>query len=67
MRNRCGTWRTRPHTAHTSYDVPLHLVGAIPGMRLREGGGWPHRTHLLELLGVERPAAMTGKSLIEQG
>ncbi|MEC7353011.1 MAG: 2,3-bisphosphoglycerate-independent phosphoglycerate mutase [Planctomycetota bacterium] len=56
-----------PHTAHTSYDVPLHLVGErFRGMRLREGGRLADiAPTLLELLGVERPAAMTGKSLIE--
>ena len=56
-----------PHTAHTSYDVPLHLVGErFRGMRLREGGRLADiAPTLLELLGVERPAAMTGESLIE--
>ena len=53
-----------PHTAHTTNPVPCVLVGR-PGLGLRSGGclGDVAPT-LLELMGLEQPAAMTGRSLI---
>jgi len=55
-----------PFTAHTTNPVPFILVGAGP-LRLREGGvlGDVAPT-VLELLGVDPPAQMTGRSLIER-
>jgi 2,3-bisphosphoglycerate-independent phosphoglycerate mutase len=57
-----------PHTAHTTNDVPLFWVTADPaGRRLRDGGLADIAPTLCELLGIEPPAAMTGKSLLCEG
>jgi 2,3-bisphosphoglycerate-independent phosphoglycerate mutase len=56
-----------PHTAHTTYDVPLHVVStAHQAASLR-----PHSRladiapTILALMELERPSAMTGTSLLE--
>ena len=56
-----------PHTAHTTYDVPLIVVEpGLEGKRLREGGRLADiAPTLLRLMGIEQPAEMTGQSLIE--
>jgi len=56
-----------PHTAHTTNPVPCVLVGGPTGARLRDGGvlGDVAPT-VLELMGLEQPAAMTGRSLLER-
>ena len=52
-----------PHTAHTTNPVPLVLTEA--GSRLREGGELSDLAPtVLGLLGIEPPAAMTGRSLV---
>jgi 2,3-bisphosphoglycerate-independent phosphoglycerate mutase len=52
-----------PNTAHSLNPVPL--VVTVPGLGLREGGILADvAPTVLEMLGIERPAAMTGKSLI---
>ncbi len=55
-----------PHTAHTVYDVPLIVVGdAILGRSLREGGRLADiLPTALELMGLDKPQAMTGQSLL---
>ncbi|MEX2536562.1 MAG: 2,3-bisphosphoglycerate-independent phosphoglycerate mutase [Trueperaceae bacterium] len=54
----------RPHTAHTTNPVPCILVGA-GGADLRPDGVLGDVTPtILELLGLEIPAEMTGRSLI---
>jgi len=58
-----------PHTAHTTNPVPCVLVTDDPELRrrtLRSGGvlGDVAPT-LLELLGLEQPAEMTGRSLLQ--
>lgn len=54
-----------PHTAHTTNPVPCVLVGGPAGARLRAGGvlGDVAPT-VLELLGLDQPAVMTGRSLL---
>lgn len=52
----------KPVTAHTTSRVPLIMVN-YPG-RLRDGALCDIAPTLLEMLGVEQPAEMTGKSLI---
>ena len=43
----------------------MPLIVTVPGLRLREGGILADvAPTLLELLGIERPEAMTGRSLI---
>ncbi|MCH9646671.1 MAG: 2,3-bisphosphoglycerate-independent phosphoglycerate mutase [Deltaproteobacteria bacterium] len=64
-----------PHTAHTTYDVELILVdpghtssasgnSQTPSASLRAGRLADVFPTVLELLGIEQPAAMTGKSLL---
>ena len=52
----------QPHTAHTTNPVPLILVGAQA--KLRPGRLADLAPTLLELMGYEKPAEMTGNSLI---
>lgn len=56
-----------PHTAHTTYDVPLHVVGEhFKGRRLRSGGRLADIVPTsLEMIGLPKPDAMTGRSLLE--
>ena len=52
-----------PHTAHTTNPVPLLLTGG--SRALREGGELSDLAPtVLDLLGVEQPPAMTGRSLL---
>jgi 2,3-bisphosphoglycerate-independent phosphoglycerate mutase len=53
-----------PHTAHTLSPVPVVLVGAPPGARLRDGRLADLAPTLLQLMGLEPPPEMTGRSLI---
>lgn len=54
-----------PFTAHTTNPVPFILVNADPAYRLREGGCLADIVPtLIELMGMEQPAEMTGKSLL---
>ncbi|MHC5113060.1 MAG: 2,3-bisphosphoglycerate-independent phosphoglycerate mutase [Planctomycetota bacterium] len=55
-----------PHTAHTTYDVPLFVVGApFEGRKLRANGRLGDiAPTMLEILGIPRPAEMTGESLL---
>ena len=56
-----------PHTAHTTNPVPVVLVGADPGMTLRNGRLADVAPTVLDLLGLEQPVAMTGLSVLERG
>lgn len=54
-----------PFTAHTTNPVPFILVNADPAYRLREGGCLADiAPTLIQLMGVEQPKEMTGKSLL---
>ena len=54
-----------PFTAHTTNPVPFILVNADPAYRLREGGCLADiAPTLIQLMGMEQPKEMTGKSLI---
>jgi 2,3-bisphosphoglycerate-independent phosphoglycerate mutase len=53
-----------PHTAHTTNPVPVILVGGPEGARLRPGRLADLAPSLLDLMGIEKPAEMTGESLI---
>jgi 2,3-bisphosphoglycerate-independent phosphoglycerate mutase len=55
-----------PHTAHTLNPVPVILVDDTrPDVSLRDGGSLRDvAPTILELLGIEQPAEMTGRSLI---
>ena len=52
-----------PHTAHTTNLVPVILVGAPDGTRLRDGRLADLAPTLLDLMGIDRPSAMTGSPL----
>ncbi len=53
-------------TAHTTNVVPLVLIGAESGAKLKNGRLADIAPTLLDLLGLEIPAEMTGESLIER-
>ena len=54
-----------PFTAHTTNPVPFILVNADPSYGLREGGCLADiAPTLIQLMGMEQPAEMTGKSLL---
>lgn len=55
-----------PHTAHTTFDVPLIVVEpGLDGKTLRQDGRLADvAPTLLSLLGLEKPSEMTGESLI---
>jgi 2,3-bisphosphoglycerate-independent phosphoglycerate mutase len=55
-----------PHTAHTNYTVPCSVVGAeFRGRSLRGDGRLGDLAPtLLDMIGLAKPAEMTGKSLL---
>ena len=54
-----------PYTAHTTNPVPFILVNADPSYKLREGGCLADIVPtLIEMMGMEQPVEMTGKSLL---
>ncbi len=54
-----------PHTAHTLNPVPVILYGAQQGVALRSGGRLADvAPTILELMALEQPKEMTGKSLL---
>ncbi len=55
-----------PHTAHTLNPVPVAVVGGPAGARLRDGRLADLAPTLLDLMGLDQPPEMTGRSLIER-
>ena len=58
-----------PHTAHTTYDVELIVVDdRLQGKEARtKAAGWrTSRRPLLHMMGLPKPAEMTGTSLIPE-
>lgn len=56
-----------PFTAHTTNPVPFILVNYDPAYTLREGGCLADIIPtLIQIMGKEQPAEMTGKSLLEK-
>ena len=54
-----------PFTAHTTNQVPFILVNYDPAYKLREGGCLADIIPtLIQIMGKEQPAEMTGKSLL---
>ena len=52
-----------PNTAHSLNPVPV--IVTVPGLDLRSGGVLADvAPTLLEMMGIEQPAEMTGESLI---
>ena len=55
-----------PHTAHTTFPVPVILVGGPAGAGLRDGGRLADLAPtLLALMGLPQPPEMTGVSLLK--
>jgi 2,3-bisphosphoglycerate-independent phosphoglycerate mutase len=54
-----------PHTSHTLNRVPVALFGGPEGARLRDGRLADLAPTLLDLMGLDLPPEMTGRSLIE--
>ncbi|HZU60112.1 MAG TPA: 2,3-bisphosphoglycerate-independent phosphoglycerate mutase, partial [Solirubrobacteraceae bacterium] len=55
-----------PNTAHSMNPVPLILT--LPSVRLRDGGILADvAPTILDVLGIEQPPAMTGRSLLVRG
>jgi len=52
-----------PHTAHTTNPVPVVLMGSNTG--IQEGRLADLAPTILELMGIPKPAEMTGRSLIQ--
>lgn len=57
-----------PFTAHTTYPVPLVVVGYGNDFKLKAEGGklCDLSPTMLDIMGVEKPAEMSGVSLIER-
>lgn len=57
-----------PHTAHTNNPVPLIFIDdSMKNVTIREGGRLSDvAPTLLELMGIDKPAEMTGESLIQR-
>ncbi|WP_333712704.1 2,3-bisphosphoglycerate-independent phosphoglycerate mutase [Yoonia sp.] len=53
-----------PHTAHTTNPVPVALVGGPSGVTLRDGRLADLAPTVLDLMGLDLPPEMTGRSLI---
>jgi 2,3-bisphosphoglycerate-independent phosphoglycerate mutase len=53
-----------PHTAHTTNPVPVFCAGAPKGAKLHDGILADIAPTLLTLLGLAKPALMTGESLL---
>jgi len=53
-----------PHTAHTLNPVPVILVNGPEGAQMRDGRLADLAPTLLQLMGLDPPPEMTGKSLI---
>jgi len=54
---------TTPYTAHTTNLVPFYIVGA--DVKLRDGRLADIAPTMLDLMGLKKPAEMTGETLIE--
>ena len=54
-----------PHTAHTTNPVPLILVG-MEDVKLKEGKLADLAPTMLDIMELEKPAEMTGESIIER-
>lgn len=53
-----------PHTAHTTNPVPLIIAGLKDKVNLKEGKLADLSPTMLDIMGEEKPAEMTGESLI---
>ena len=56
-----------PHTAHTTFDVPIVAINAPKGSTLENGRLADVAPTMLALMDIKQPAPMTGHSLIRKG
>jgi 2,3-bisphosphoglycerate-independent phosphoglycerate mutase len=56
-----------PFTAHTTLDVPIIVFGGPEGASLQDGRLADVAPTVLDLMGIEKPAVMTGHSLLVRG
>ena len=54
----------KPFTSHTTYEVPLAIVG-LGDKKLKAGRLSDLAPTMLDIMGIEKPAEMTGSSLLE--
>ncbi|HTW34260.1 MAG TPA: 2,3-bisphosphoglycerate-independent phosphoglycerate mutase [Rhizomicrobium sp.] len=55
-----------PHTAHTTFDVPIIVVNDKEKISLSRGRLADVAPTLLDLMGLKKPEAMSGHSLVER-
>jgi 2,3-bisphosphoglycerate-independent phosphoglycerate mutase len=55
-----------PHTAHTTFDVPVIVVNAKEKIALAKGRLADVAPTLLDLMGLKKPDVMSGRSLVER-
>src|SRR5690606_17669330 len=55
-----------PHTFHTTHPVPCILVSDEPGLAMADGRLADLAPTLLDILGVEKPPEMDGRTLIRR-
>ena len=55
-----------PHTAHTTNLVPVAVIGGPEGIRLSDGRLADLAPTVLDLMGLDQPPQMTGRSLIQR-
>jgi 2,3-bisphosphoglycerate-independent phosphoglycerate mutase len=53
-----------PYTAHTTFPVPVLFAGVSEAVTARDGGLSDLAPTLLKLIGIAKPAEMTGNSLL---
>ena len=56
-----------PHTAHTTFDVPIVAINAPKGTMLENGRLSDVAPTMLALMAIKQPAPMTGHSLLRKG
>jgi 2,3-bisphosphoglycerate-independent phosphoglycerate mutase len=56
-----------PHTAHTTFDVPIVAINVPKGTGLENGRLADVAPTMLALMGLEKPQPMTGHSLLKKG
>jgi 2,3-bisphosphoglycerate-independent phosphoglycerate mutase len=55
-----------PHTAHTTFDVPIIVVNGPRDLKLVPGRLADVAPTLLDLMGLAKPREMSGHSLVER-
>ena len=54
-----------PHTSHTTYPVPMIMInGPKEGLLASGGALCDVAPTILDMMGIEKPIEMTGKSLL---